>query len=203
MHHAIRPFLSLVLAVAAAGGLGACKTERTVVESKQEMGSILQKFAGNYQIERSADGTATMKSERRSDFESKAFAENGRDARMDKKFQTKGYNTKEVERKSFAGSKTFATKDAKESGQRSKWQMPWKGVRKSAREADKKYDTGEAYATDMANDADKVFPTRDEPKTLKRWDYPDKALENIRTPGAGEGSGPSIRDVRGLIGKDG
>ena len=190
-------------ALLAVGMLGACKSERTVTETKQNMGPILQKFAGNYQIERSADGTATMKSDRRSIFESKAFAGNGKDAKLDKKFKTNKFATKEFERKSFEGSKSFATKDARESGKKSAMQKSWKDENKDAREADEKYDTGEEYATTSARDADKMYPTRDEPRTLKRWNYPDKALDNIRSPSAGEGSGPTIREVRGLVGKDG
>ena len=188
-------------------GLVACKTQRTVTTTREEVDPIKKKFAGNFQLQQDERGMLAVKSDRRSDFESRTFTGTSTAAvgkRMEKSaFGTKAFQGKEFSgSKAFTGSKDYATSQAKEQGQKSRFPMPWKFGGKKARDAGQKYDTGEAIERTVSTDADRVYSTREDPKTRDRWRYPDEAINDIRSPSAGSGPGPSIRDVRGFIGKD-
>jgi hypothetical protein len=179
----------------------ACKTERTVLETRQELDPIRQKFAGNYQLERDASGMVSVKSERRSSFESKVYSAD-KTARTGGAYKTGKFATKDYQSKDFAGQKSFRTKSAAEGTRKSPWNKFWKNQKSSAREDGKDYDAGDAFPTSGSKENDRSFSTDGEPYSPSRLRYKDSALENIRSPEAGEGSGPSIRDVRGMLGKD-
>lgn len=201
--HAARALLLLLALM----GLVACKTERTVTTTREEVDPIKKKFAGNFNLGRDESGMMRMQSDRRSNFESRSFTGTST-ASVGKKvekstFGTKAFQGKEFSgSKPFAGSKDYATSQAREQGQKSRWQMPWNFAGKKAREAEKTYDTGEAIERVTSTDADRVYSTREDPKTRDRWRYPDKAVNDIRSPATGAGPGPTVRDVRGFIGKD-
>lgn len=187
--------------------MAACKTQRTVTTSREEVDPIKRKFAGNFELGRDESGMVRVQSDRRSDFESRAFTGTSTASvgkRVEKSnFATRAFQGKEFSgAKPFSGSKEFATSQAEEDGQKSRWQMPWQWGGKKAREEDRSYDTGDEVERKVAGDDNRVYSTREEPKTRDRWRYPDEAVQNIRRPSEGEGPGPSIRDVRGFIGKD-
>jgi hypothetical protein len=187
--------------------LVACKTQRTVTTTREEVDPIKKKFAGNFQLRQDEQGMMRVQSDRRSDFESRSFTGTSNASvgkRMEKStFGTKAFQGKEFSgSKAFTGSKDYATSQAKEQGQKSRFPMPWKFGGKKARDAEKSYDTGEAIERTVSTDADRVYSTREDPKTRDRWRYPDEAINDIRSPSTGSGPGPSIRDVRGFIGKD-
>jgi hypothetical protein len=196
--------LLLVLAFA---GLVACKTQRTVTTTREEVDPIKQKFAGNFQLRQDEQGMVRVQSDRRSDFESRSF--NGTStANIGKQMEKSTFGTKAFQGKGFTGAKPFAgikdyaTSQAREQGQESRLRMPWNSGGKKARETGKNYDTGEAIERTTSTDADRVYSTRQDPKTRDRWRYPDEAINDIRPPSSGSGPGPTIRDVRGFIGKD-
>ncbi|MFM7182459.1 MAG: hypothetical protein ACKO2G_13480 [Verrucomicrobiales bacterium] len=188
-------------------GLVACKTQRTVSTTREEVDPIKKKFAGNFQLGQDEQGMVRVQSDRRSDFESRSFsgtstASVGKEVKKST-FGTKAFQGKTFEgSKPFSGSKDYTTTQAKEQGQKSRLQMPWNFGGKKAREADKDYDTGEAIERVVSTDAERVYSTREDPKTRDRWRYPDEAINDIRSPSSGSGPGPTIRDVRGFIGKD-
>lgn len=188
-------------------GLVACKTQRTVTTTREEVDPIKKKFAGNFQLQQDEQGMVRVQSDRRSEFESRSFSGTST-ARVGKQMEKSTYGTKAYQgkefngSKAFAGSKDYATSQAREQGQKSRLPMPWNFGSKKAREGDKNYDTGEEIERLTSNDAGRVYATREEPKTRDRWRYPDKAINDIRAPSTGTGPGPSVRDVRGFIGKD-
>lgn len=200
-------FLPLaILATIGLTCLTGCKTERTVTVTREEVDPIKRKFAGNFQLGRDERGMVKVQSDRRSDFESRSFHGTST-ASIGKQVEKPGFGTKAFQGKEFtggkpfAGSKDFSTSQAREDGQKSRWQLPWSSAGKSAREAGKSYDTGEDIERTASGDSDRVYSTREDPKTRDRWRYPDEALNDIRSPSAGAGPGPTIRDVRGFIGK--
>lgn len=196
-----------MLLVLAVFGLAACKTERTVSTTREEVDPIKRKFAGNFELGEDDQGMVRVQSKRRSQFESRSFGDTST-ANVGKKVEKSTYATKAFQEKEYAGSKpfsgskNFATTQAREEGQKSRWQIPWASRDKKARETGKNYDTGEAIERTASRDADRVYETREEPKTRDRWRYPDEAIHDIRSPSMGSGPGPTIRDVRGFIGKD-
>jgi hypothetical protein len=200
-------FPRAVLLLLALLGLVACKTQRTVTTTREEVDPIKKKFAGNFQLRQDEQGMMRVQSDRRSDFESRNFRGTST-ASVGKQMEKSTFGTKAFQGKAFSGSKAFtgskdyATSQAKEQGQKSGLPMPWNLAGKKSRDAGRGYDTGEDIERTVSTDADRVYSTREDPKTRDRWRYPDEAVNDIRSPSTGSGPGPTIRDVRGFIGKD-
>ena len=193
-----RIFCSLLLLIS----LCACKTERTVGEKRQELDPIRKKFAGNYNLERDETGMVKVQSERRSEFEAHVFRGTDK-ANADKEFKTSAFKgSKEFKTDAFQGNKEFKTKLARDQNQESRWQWPWKNRQNTPRDADKIFDTGDTFPTEALRDGGRVYPTRSAPEVVRRRSYADDSVGNIRPAGDGDGPGPSIRDVRDMLGKD-
>ena len=184
--------LPLVLAVT----LVACKTERTVVSQHKEMDPVLKKFASNFEVVTDDKGNTTVKSDARSQFESKMFREGKSEAKTKKDFKTKDFaGLKDYKTGDFKGLKDFKTSESRYSGQASRYDEEWSDADKTARESDKE------FATKTAREDGKSFPTRVAPDVRGDSRYHDPALENIRSAHPGEGGNPTIKDIRDLVGK--
>ena len=194
-----RTFVLLPVMLAAA--LVACKTERTVISQRKEMDPVLKKFASNFEVVTDDKGNTSVKSDARSQFESKMFREGKAEARTQKDFKTKDFaGLKDFKTNDFKGLKDFKTTESRYNGQASRYDEQWSGADKTARESDKTFATKD-YATKTFRDNEKTYPTRVAPEVRGDNRYHDPALENIRPNRPGEGGNPTVKDIRDLIGK--
>jgi len=102
---------------------------------------ILQKFAGNFDYEKDADGNMRIQSDRRSQFENKSFNLDAKNHDR-KEYRVSDFKTDKYRTNDFRGVKDFGYKNAREQGQ----EVAGLG---SFRDAGQRYQgEGNAYKTD-------------------------------------------------------
>lgn len=121
---------------------------------------ILQKFAGNFDYEKDADGNMRVQSERRSQFEAKTFNADAKSSGHRKDFRVSDFKTKDFSTNDYRGVKDFGYKNAREQGQ----EVAGIG---GFRDADQRYSgEGDTYKTDTY----KTSEVRDRGETYKTFE---------------------------------
>ena len=89
----------------------------TASKKKTSSDPILQKFAGNFDYQKDADGNMRVQSDRRSQFEDKSFNADANSSRHRKDYRVSDFKTKDYRTNDYRGVKDFGYKNAREQGQ--------------------------------------------------------------------------------------